>query len=48
MKGRRPDEELAAVAAPWRVVAVRQIEVPELHEERSLIVLERHNPPSGP
>ena len=40
MKGRLPQDEVAAVQAPWRVVATRDIAVPELAEARSLVVLE--------
>jgi 16S rRNA (guanine527-N7)-methyltransferase len=41
MKGRRPDEELAAVPAPWQVVGVRELVVPGLDAARCLVVLTR-------
>jgi 16S rRNA (guanine527-N7)-methyltransferase len=41
MKGRRPDAELAAVKAPWRVVGEREIRVPGLDKARCLITLTR-------
>lgn len=40
MKGRLPQDEIAAVQAPWRVVTTRDIAVPGLAEARSLVVLE--------
>jgi 16S rRNA (guanine527-N7)-methyltransferase len=41
MKGRWPEEELAALPAPWRVVASRPLVVPGLEAARCLIVLMR-------
>lgn len=41
MKGRRPDAELAALPAPWRVTAVEPVSVPGLDAERHIIVLDR-------
>jgi 16S rRNA (guanine527-N7)-methyltransferase len=41
MKGRRPEEEVAAVRAPWRILETRRLQVPGLGEERHLVVLER-------
>jgi 16S rRNA (guanine527-N7)-methyltransferase len=41
MKGRHPDEELRAVAAPWCVAAVERVTVPGLDAERHIVVLER-------
>jgi len=41
MKGRWPEEELAALPAPWRVVGSRPIVVPGLEAARCLIVLMR-------
>lgn len=38
MKGRVPEEELAAVAAPWRIERVVPLTVPGLNEERHLII----------
>jgi 16S rRNA (guanine527-N7)-methyltransferase len=40
MKGRRPDAELAAVTAPWRVAAVHGLRVPGLDKARCVIALE--------
>jgi len=40
MKGRYPAAEIAAVRAPWRVVAARPVHVPGLEEERHLVILE--------
>jgi 16S rRNA (guanine527-N7)-methyltransferase len=39
MKGRRPDEEIAAVRPPWAVVETRPISVPGLEAERHVVVL---------
>jgi 16S rRNA (guanine527-N7)-methyltransferase len=41
MKGRWPEEELAALPSPWRLVASRPIEVPGLEAARCVIVLMR-------
>lgn len=41
MKGRHPEEEVAAVRAPWRILETRRLQVPGLGEERHLVVLER-------
>ena len=41
MKGRWPEEELAALPAPWRVVASRPLVVPGLEAARCVIVLMR-------
>ena len=41
LKGKRPDDELAAVPPAWRVEAVRALEVPGLEAERHLVVLAR-------
>lgn len=40
MKGRRPDAELAALRAPWRVTAVEPVVVPGLDAERHIVVME--------
>jgi 16S rRNA (guanine527-N7)-methyltransferase len=39
MKGRRPDDEIAAVQAPWVVVETRALSVPGLDAERHAVVL---------
>jgi 16S rRNA (guanine527-N7)-methyltransferase len=41
MKGRWPEEELAALPPPWRVVASRPLVVPGLEAARCVIVLMR-------
>jgi 16S rRNA (guanine527-N7)-methyltransferase len=41
MKGKRPDEEIAAVPSAWRVLDVRALQVPGLNEERHLVTLQR-------
>ncbi|MCC7330200.1 MAG: 16S rRNA (guanine(527)-N(7))-methyltransferase RsmG [Gammaproteobacteria bacterium] len=41
MKGRRPDEELAVLPAPWRATTVGRVAVPGLDAERHIVVLER-------
>ena len=41
MKGRWPEEELAALPSPWRVVASRPLVVPGLEAARCVIVLMR-------
>jgi 16S rRNA (guanine527-N7)-methyltransferase len=41
MKGRLPEEELAAKLSGWKVAAVHRLEVPGLDEERHLIELVR-------
>jgi len=43
MKGKRPDEEIAAVPSEWRVIDVRPLSIPDLAEARTLITVERHN-----
>jgi 16S rRNA (guanine527-N7)-methyltransferase len=40
LKGRRPDEEIAALPVPWRAELVR-LKVPEVEAERHLAVLRR-------
>jgi 16S rRNA (guanine527-N7)-methyltransferase len=41
MKGRRPDEELKALPAGWKALAVHTIRVPGLDAERCLVELAR-------
>jgi len=41
MKGKWPKEELAALAAPWRVVSSRQLHIPGLDAARCVIALAR-------
>jgi 16S rRNA (guanine527-N7)-methyltransferase len=41
MKGRRPEAELAALKAPWRVERERELRVPGLAKARCVIVLMR-------
>jgi 16S rRNA (guanine527-N7)-methyltransferase len=41
MKGKWPEEELTAVAPPWRVVRARELHVPGLNAARCVIVLAR-------
>ena len=43
-KGQRPDVEIAALPAPWRVLEVRAVKVPGLAAERCLVVLEAAPP----
>jgi 16S rRNA (guanine527-N7)-methyltransferase len=40
MKGKRPDDELTAVPASWRVVETRPLHVPGLNAERHLVMLQ--------
>jgi hypothetical protein len=44
MKGKWPQQELAALAAPWRVVSSRELTVPGLDAARCVIVLARTAP----
>ena len=39
MCGRRPDQELAALPAGWRLLAMHPLRVPGLDAERHLLVL---------
>ena len=41
MKGRRPDEEIAALPAAWKVEGVRELKVPGLDAQRCQVVLRR-------
>ena len=43
MKGVRPDEEIAALPAGWRLQAVHPLQVPGLAAERHLVVVERQS-----
>jgi len=43
MKGVRPDEEIAALPAGWRVEAVHPLRVPGLAAERHLVVVARQD-----
>jgi 16S rRNA (guanine527-N7)-methyltransferase len=48
MKGKWPQEELAALQPPWRVVGSRQLAVPGLAAARCVIVLARSPGPPAP
>lgn len=42
MKGKRPDEEIAGIAAnEWQVIETRALTVPGLNAERHLVILQR-------
>jgi len=41
MKGKRPDDELAAVPSHWRVLDTRRLIVPGLNEDRHLVTLRK-------
>jgi hypothetical protein len=41
MKGKWPEEELALLQAPWRVVSSRELTIPGLDAARCVIVLAR-------
>ncbi len=41
MKGVAPDEELAALPAPWRVLEVRTLDVPLVGAQRCAVILRR-------
>lgn len=47
MKGKRPDQEMAALPHGWRLVAARPLSVPGLSESRCLITLEQDAIVSG-
>jgi 16S rRNA (guanine527-N7)-methyltransferase len=47
MKGRLPEEELAAKLNGWKVAAVHRLEVPGLDEERHLVELARSHEKVG-
>jgi 16S rRNA (guanine527-N7)-methyltransferase len=42
MKGKRPDDELAAVPPEWRVLEVHALHVPGLGEDRHLVIAQRN------
>jgi 16S rRNA (guanine527-N7)-methyltransferase len=48
MKGKWPQEELAAVRPPWRVVSSRELSIPGLQAARCLIVLTKSPLATGP
>ncbi len=48
MKGKWPQEELAALAPPWQVVSSRQLKVPGLDAARCVIVLARSGAAAAP
>jgi 16S rRNA (guanine527-N7)-methyltransferase len=41
MKGKRPDDEIAAVPAIWKVIETRALTVPGLNAERHLVILQQ-------
>jgi 16S rRNA (guanine527-N7)-methyltransferase len=41
MKGKRPDDEIAAVPPHWRVIETRSLAVPGLNEERHVVILRK-------
>jgi 16S rRNA (guanine527-N7)-methyltransferase len=41
MKGKRPDDEIAAVPALWNVIETRALTVPGLNAERHLVILQQ-------
>lgn len=41
MKGRRPDEEIAALPKPWKLLGARELTVPGLEAARCVLVLGR-------
>ena len=41
MKGSRPDEEIAALPAPWQLLGARELAVPGLDAARCLLILGR-------
>jgi 16S rRNA (guanine527-N7)-methyltransferase len=41
MKGKRPDDEIAAVPLAWRVIETRPLSVPGLNAERHLVILQK-------
>ena len=45
MKGKRPDEEIAALPAGWRLIEMRSLQIPGLADARSIVVLGRTPPP---
>ncbi|UNK42099.1 16S rRNA (guanine(527)-N(7))-methyltransferase RsmG [Luteimonas sp. S4-F44] len=47
MKGQRPDDEIAALPAAWRLEAVHPLRVPGLAADRHLVVVARTAPGTG-
>ena len=47
MKGKQPDDEIAALPSAWRVVGVRSLSVPGLDAARCLVTLARAAAASG-
>jgi 16S rRNA (guanine527-N7)-methyltransferase len=45
MKGKRPDQEIAALPGTWKLLALRPITVPGLAESRCLVTLARASEP---
>ncbi|MEP7244484.1 MAG: 16S rRNA (guanine(527)-N(7))-methyltransferase RsmG, partial [Gammaproteobacteria bacterium] len=41
MKGKRPDDEIAAVTPAWRVIETHPLTVPGLDAERHVVIIER-------
>jgi 16S rRNA (guanine527-N7)-methyltransferase len=48
MKGKRPDEEIAAVPDSWRVIETRALDIPGLNAERHVVILTRADAPRAP
>lgn len=48
MKGRRPDDELAAVPPQWQVLGVHPLKVPGLQEDRHLVMARKIDQRNAP